>query len=92
MFFNGVHVFLPCFSKLNDYETKVIAFDIGARRGLTDNVKRLTDMHKQHLQKHIKKKHFIENIKCLATLGSYYIFTARKHQSWSNTSYINPPV
>ena len=82
MFFNGVHVFLPCSSKLNHYETKVIAFEIGTRGGLTnDNVKWLTDIHKQH---------FIENINVKTTLGSYYIYTARKHQSWSNTSYINP--
>ena len=76
---------------IKHYDTKVIAFEVGSRGGLTDdNVKRLADMHK-HMQKHIKKKQFIENIKCLALLSSYYIYTARKHQSWSNTNYINPP-
>ena len=55
---------------IKQYKTTVVAFEIGSRGGLTDdNVKRLTDMHKQHLQKHIKKKHFIDNIKCLATLS-----------------------
>jgi hypothetical protein len=76
---------------IKHYDTKVIAFEVGSRGGLTDdNVKRLADMHK-HMQKHIKKKQFIEKIKCLATLGSYYLYTARKHQTWSNTSRINPP-
>ena len=76
---------------IKHYDSKVIAFEVGSRGGLTDNnVKRLADMHK-HMQKHINKKQFVENIKCLATLGSYYIYTARKHHNWSNTSHINPP-
>ena len=55
---------------IKHYDTKFIAFEVGSRGGLTaNNVKRLTDMHK-HMQKHIKKKQFIENIKCLAILSS----------------------
>ena len=77
---------------IKTYDTTVVAFEVGARGGLTDeNVKRLTSMHKEHLSKHIKKKHFLQNIKSLATLSSYYIYTARKHQDWEHTGYISPP-
>ena len=77
---------------IKSHKTTVVAFEVGARGGLTDeNVKRLTSMHKDHLSKHIKKKHFLQNIKSLATLSSYYIYTARKHQDWEHTGYISPP-
>ena len=77
---------------IKSHKTTVVAFEVGARGGLTDQtIARLTNMHKQHLHKHIKKKHFIQNIKSLATLSSYYIYTARKHPSWEHTAPINPP-
>ena len=77
---------------IKSHKTTVVAFEVGARGGLTDqNITRLTNMHKQHLHRHIKKKHFIQNIKVLATLSSYYIYTARKHPSWEHTAPINPP-
>ena len=77
---------------IKSHKTTVVAFEVGARGGLTDqNITRLTNMHKQHLHRHIKKKVFLQNIKALATLSSYYIYTARKHPSWEHTAPINPP-
>ena len=77
---------------ITSYDTTVIAFEVGARGGLTnENTSRLSEMHKQYMLKHTKKATFIKNIKSLATLSSYYIYTARKHPSWEHTSYVNPP-
>ena len=71
---------------IRSHKTTVVAFEVGARGGLTDNnVIRLTNMHKKHIHKHIKKKKFLQStkkIKPLATLLSYYIYSARKHQEW----------
>ena len=62
--------------------TQVIAFEVGSRGGLTtENTKRLGDMHTHFLKKDIKKKHFVNNVKSLSILSSYYIFTARKHMN-----------
>ena len=77
---------------ITHYDTTVVAFEVGARGALTaDNSQRLIDMHKNFLSKTIKKKTFLQNIKSLATLSSYYIFTSRKHPSWEHTAKINPP-
>ena len=44
---------------IKSHKTTVVAFEVGARGGLTDqNITRLTNMHKQHLHRHIKKKVF----------------------------------
>ena len=77
---------------IKSHKTTVVAFEVGSRGGLSDeNIKRLTNMHKQHMNKHVKKKKFLHNIKSLAILSSYYIYTARKHPTWEHTSLINPP-
>ena len=77
---------------ITSYDTTVIAFEVGARGGLTsENTSRLSEMHKTYIPNHTKSKNFIRNIKSLATLSSYYIYTARKHPSWEKTAYISPP-
>ena len=78
---------------ITQYKTQVIAFEVGSRGGLTnENTKRLGYMHTQFMKKHIKKKHFVNNVKSLSIMSSYYIFTARKHTSWEHTTYITPPL
>ena len=78
---------------IKQYNTKVIAFKIGSRGGLSsENSTRLGDMHKHFINNHIKKKHFVNNVKSLAIMSSYYIFTARKHMTWEHTAYITPPL
>ena len=75
---------------IKSHKTTVVAYEVGTRGGLSyENIKRLTNMHKQHLNKHIKKKQFLQKIKSLAILSSYYIYTARKHPTWEHTSLIN---
>ena len=77
---------------IKTYSTKVVAFEVGSRGGLTsENTKRLGDMHTHLMQTHTKKKHFVNNVKSLAIMSSYYIFTARKHMSWEHTAHITPP-
>ena len=78
---------------IEQYDTTVVAFEVGARGCLTsENKFRLNDMHKQFVKKHIKCKPFSANIQSLATLSSYYIFTARKHMTWDHKAPINPPL
>ena len=61
----------------------VVAFKVGSRGGLTkENTKVLGDIQKQVMKKNIQKKNFVNNIKSLSVMSSYYIFTARKHMSW----------
>ena len=80
-------------SDVKQYKTKVVAFEVGSRGLLTpENTQRLSDMHKHCISKHIKKSIFISNIRALASLSSYYIFTARKQTSWELTDRLNPPL
>ena len=77
---------------VKQYHTKVVAFEVGSRGLLTpDNTQRLSDLHKHYISKHIKKSTFISNIRALASLSSYYIFTARKQTSWEHTDHLTPP-
>ena len=58
-----------------------------------ENIARLSSLHK-YLKRHLKKITFIKNKikkKTLSTLSSYYIFTARKNETWDHTAFINPP-
>ena len=76
---------------IKTHNTSMTAFEVGARGTITpDNMKRLHSIHK-HMKKSISKSTFINNIKALVTQSCYYIFTARKHPTWDNTDYINPP-
>ena len=78
---------------IKTHSTSVVAFEVGARGGLTkENTKVLGDMQKQFMKKNIQKKHFVNNVKSLSIMSSYYIFTARKHMSWEHTGYISPPL
>ena len=77
---------------VKQYHTKVVAFKVGSRGVLTpDNIQRLSYLHKHYISKHIKKN-FISNISALASLSSYYIFTARKQASWEHTDHLTPPL
>ena len=76
---------------IRTHNTTVCAFEVSSRGTLTnEKTARLSSIHK-YLKKHIKKSTFIKNIRTLSTLSSYYIFTARKNQTWDHTAFINPP-
>ena len=78
---------------ITQYNTQVIAFEVGFRGGLTtENTRRLGDMHTHFMKKNIKKRHFVNNVKSLSIMSSYYIFTARKHMNWEHTTYIPPSL
>ena len=77
---------------IKTHKTTVCAFEVGSRATLiNENIARLSSLHK-YLKRHIKKSTFIKKIKALSTLSSYYIFTARKNQTWDHTAFINPPL
>ena len=61
----------------SDRNAPVITFEVGARRGLTnDNTLTLRERHKYYMFKHTKKTNFIKIIQSLARLSSYYMYTA----------------
>ena len=56
---------------ITQYNTKVIAFEVGSRGGLTtENTKRLGDMHTHFIKKDIKKKSFVNHVKSLSIMSS----------------------
>ena len=61
---------------IRSHKTTVVAFEVGARGGLTDNnVIRLTNMHKKHIHKHIKKKKFLQSTKKILSHWQLYYHT-----------------
>ena len=83
---------------IKSHKTTVVAFEVGARGGLTDqNITRFTNMHKQHLHKHIQKNTFLLlhlHSKKASTMGAHntnqpsllIILTDHKTVSWSSES------